>query len=338
MSNSNSDRIYLYDNAKAFLILLVVLGHICEPFVDKVPIYKSIFIFIYTFHMPLFIFISGLLSKPYTTDEHFRLGKFCSLIYCGIALKILVFIFKHFFDGSASFSLLSESGIPWYLFVLAEYELLSYLLRKTKPSLVIIMSIIICCFAGYDNTIGDYLCLSRLIVYSPFYFLGHYLTPVKYKETAHKKWTALIGLISIIILAYICLFHLEEVYKYRKLFTGRNSFSSLKGILDNCQYYTRFFVMLSSAYLGFCFLSIIPKKQLPFISKIGSASLQIYFWHMPILLFIRDINMFEKLTNSFGNSGKLIYLLLSIGITLLCSIPVFKHPASEIMSSQTTTH
>ncbi len=57
------DRIMLWDNLKFILITLVVVGHFSERFASTSDICKSIFLFIYAFHMPLFLFISGMFHK-----------------------------------------------------------------------------------------------------------------------------------------------------------------------------------------------------------------------------------------------------------------------------------
>ena len=48
---------------KFVLIFLVVLGHISEKYTDDYGGFKIIFLIIYVFHMPAFLFVSGLLSK-----------------------------------------------------------------------------------------------------------------------------------------------------------------------------------------------------------------------------------------------------------------------------------
>lgn len=70
-------RIYKWDNAKALLMFLVVLGHFTEPFTEAgYPlIYRSIFMILYTFHMPAFIFISGMFSKSTLQKESFAFAK-----------------------------------------------------------------------------------------------------------------------------------------------------------------------------------------------------------------------------------------------------------------------
>ena len=54
-----------FDNAKAILIILVVIGHIIEPFIEDIYTLKIIYEFIYTFHMPAFILLSGYFFKTY---------------------------------------------------------------------------------------------------------------------------------------------------------------------------------------------------------------------------------------------------------------------------------
>ncbi len=49
--DSSRERIYLYDNLKFFLIFAVVLGHSLGDFLEGNNLFKSVFIFIYAFHM-----------------------------------------------------------------------------------------------------------------------------------------------------------------------------------------------------------------------------------------------------------------------------------------------
>ena len=54
---------YLYfDYLKFFLIFFVVFGHMIEKYIEN-PVMRAIYFFIYSFHMPVFIFISGMFAK-----------------------------------------------------------------------------------------------------------------------------------------------------------------------------------------------------------------------------------------------------------------------------------
>ncbi|MCR5006052.1 MAG: acyltransferase family protein, partial [Clostridiales bacterium] len=86
------NRVAKWDNAKAILIYCVVLGHFVAAYQDKAAVYRSVFFFLYLFHMPGFFLISGLFSKRFANEERLNGRKFVPLlILClvGIFLRFL---------------------------------------------------------------------------------------------------------------------------------------------------------------------------------------------------------------------------------------------------------
>lgn len=65
-----NERIYWYDNLKFFLMVLVVLGHGADYGTSQYASFRFTYLFVYIFHMPLFLFISGLFFK----DLYIRKG------------------------------------------------------------------------------------------------------------------------------------------------------------------------------------------------------------------------------------------------------------------------
>ena len=68
----NKERDYFFDNLKAVLIFLVVLGHFLLPIRGDNPlvVVKRL---IYVFHMPLFVFISGYFAKKIYKNGQYNL-------------------------------------------------------------------------------------------------------------------------------------------------------------------------------------------------------------------------------------------------------------------------
>ena len=60
-----------FDNLKGILIFLVVFGHFILP-VNNTLVVSAIFEFIYLFHMPLFVFITGLFAKSAVRNGRLR--------------------------------------------------------------------------------------------------------------------------------------------------------------------------------------------------------------------------------------------------------------------------
>jgi len=55
------------DNARFVLISLVVVGHLLEQLADQGPMAAALYRWIYLFHMPAFVLISGAVSKSTLT-------------------------------------------------------------------------------------------------------------------------------------------------------------------------------------------------------------------------------------------------------------------------------
>lgn len=81
---ASRERIALWDNVKFVLITLVVIGHVVDFATSKSLLCKSIFLYIYAFHMPLFIFISGLFFRHKNI-----FNKALFFVVVGFLLKIL---------------------------------------------------------------------------------------------------------------------------------------------------------------------------------------------------------------------------------------------------------
>ena len=69
------ERDYLWDNIKALLIFFVVAGHVLEMNPVKCEFALGVDAFIYSFHMPAFVFASGFFSKNISVDGKVRAEK-----------------------------------------------------------------------------------------------------------------------------------------------------------------------------------------------------------------------------------------------------------------------
>ena len=136
-------RIALWDNLKFFLVTCVVVGHFADQFADISLAYDSIFLFIYSFHIPLFIFISGIFYKKGNTTK-----KFIFFVSVGFAYKIIsAFLERVLGTVNVEFSLLSDGGISWFMFALAKRN------RERKQSIhpYFFIDIILFCWIRSNN-------------------------------------------------------------------------------------------------------------------------------------------------------------------------------------------
>lgn len=85
-----------FDNAKFLLIFLVVFGHIIRSYIHDNDALLHIYKFIYTFHMPAFILISGYFAKGFNRPGYVKKspGADCSLFDFPGNLYAVLFLYR----------------------------------------------------------------------------------------------------------------------------------------------------------------------------------------------------------------------------------------------------
>lgn len=294
-------------------MVLVVLGHGADYGTSQYASFRFTYLFVYIFHMPLFLFISGLFFK----DLYIR-KKIMYYIAIGFAMKILI-CFLHILLGydKLSFNLLGDSEIPWFMFVLAIFTGVTHVTRFINKKFLLLFSVLLACFVGYDKNIGDFLYLSRGIIFYPFYLLGTMISKediLNFYKT-HDRLKIIYGLIVLTI--SICLFwyFVDQLYFLRPLFTARNSFYHIKVAL-RWAWALRLFYYFLVVIISLAFMSLISVKQLPYISKWGSRTLSVFFWHNCVLQLLHYYGFFTLLYENKVGRGSLIFLAILITIVL----------------------
>ena len=317
------------DNVKAFLILSVVIGHFADQIIKGSNLSKSIFLFIYAFHMPLFIFLNGYLGKNIIQSKERVIKRISYFFLLYLLLKLLIFLTKCIFHKNPSFSFLVEGGIPWYLFATSVFYGLTYLLRNVEIKFLIISSFLLGIISGYDTKIGDFLCISRVLVFYPFFLIGYALPSYSTKIPSLNRWSIFSCVFLILTFIFTALF-IERLYFFRSLFTGRHSFS----FLDNHFYLGGLYRVVSyviSFVIGFNFMLSVPTRKLPYLTNLGRRTLSIYFWHRPIIYILVFLEFHQILEEWAGwRIGKALWISLSILLTLFLSLGAFQRPLDWI--------
>ena len=202
------DRVALWDNTKFFLIILVVIGHATIWQTESSHIFSSCLLYIYSFHMPLFIFISGMFFSNRNIAQ--KVVSYLA-IYC--TYKILLFVVYSFLGRTRSLQLFVEAEAPWFVFTLAVFTLITYCIRNLNLKYVFVVFTILALLAGYDRTLTDKFVLARCIRFYPFYLLGVIISREKIEKQAQNKYCKLAGLIVLIIAALCFWFFKDELYE-----------------------------------------------------------------------------------------------------------------------------
>ena len=299
------NRIALWDNLKFFLVTCVVIGHFVDQFTDLSNVYDSIFLFIYSFHIPLFIFIAGIFYKNKDIT-----AKAIFFISVGFAYKIVSAIVERILGTvKVEFFLLWDGGLSWFMFSLAAYMVILKIIEKQNKEYILVFSIILACFVGYDSGIGDFLYLSRIIIFFPFFLSGVLLQNfdiVSFKDK-NSKYKLLAGFIVLIWLG-LCVYELDIVYRLRYLFTGRNPF--FPQIMSYAPL-ARLASYIISFSIGFSFIMLMSNKRLGSITDMGKNSINVYFWHMHIYYALNKLFGISNIFH-YGVKGKIAFLVIAV--------------------------
>lgn len=109
-------RLLYLDNLKGFLILLVVLGH-CIQTTNADYDHDIVFRYIYAFHMPLFMFVSGWVSYKAVMEWKMVKRRFVQLIVPFAAWAVLGACIHNDWAGLYSVLLHPDNGL-WFLWAL----------------------------------------------------------------------------------------------------------------------------------------------------------------------------------------------------------------------------
>lgn len=329
MKNNVKLRNPYWDNIKFLLIIFVVIGHFLDYLTGSNRLAQAIYVFLYSFHMPMFLFVSGLFLK-YDDKHRLRIDRVVYYILIGYAMKFGLFLVDLIAGGDPEWSWLTTSNAPWYMFVTAGYLILVYLIRKANPKIILPITILISLAAGYFDFIGDFLCLSKFLVFFPFFYAGYCLTSQKAEKFLDNKALKGAGITVIVAFAVFCFAFTDYAYMLRPVFASRYSYAAMEfphiGILLRIIQY--FIAMFS--IVAIC--AVVPKKNIRFISSSGSRTLPIYFIHYFVARLFSAVDLQTFLVDKFSFAGIFMLLVIAIAVSCVLAIPVFNLPFKFIQN------
>lgn len=330
------DRIYLYDNAKCLAIVLVVIGHTIDIITSVSAdnfFSNGLFTAIYGVHMPLFIFISGLFTKPMQAEEKFPSYKVLSFLLIAIVLRIVSAIERIFFWGRPVYTILNMHGsFTWFLDALAAFLVITWIFRRFNKWAILGIAFAVGCMAGYDGNLRDRFSLLRIAVFLPLFLLGYCLEPVTLMRFLRRWWIRLIGGALLIVYLVFCFTNLDFILNFRKLFSGHNSYTIFGpaylygGLLRLLAYAISILAVLAV-------LALLPNRSLGVVTSTGKKTLQIYFWHRLMLYPLESFAVYQIFEENLGIVwAHILYILIGFAIAAFCALPFFAFPTKQLLS------
>ena len=166
------------DSLKGLLIILVILGHVITTLDNVNPLNHAVMGGIYVFHMPLFILISGYLTRrPDAQSPRDMWRSVVNILFTLGVFQLLGSIRIHLYGGD--FVVAMERfplGVLWYLLSLAYWKVILYYTPKSllrRPLLYLSLALVISVLCGLTR-LGGFLSLQRTLNFYIFFLLGYY--------------------------------------------------------------------------------------------------------------------------------------------------------------------
>lgn len=318
----NRKRNFFLDNAKFFLILLVVFGHLLQPITKYNRWIYELYLLIYSFHMPAFIYISGYFSKSFLEKDQPIKDSFYKLIIPYIVFQwgYSLYYWLIGIEDSLSVGLLIPNWSLWFLVSLFFWRISLFLFSGIKPRIGIGLSVLGSLFIGYIPFVGRELTLQRTFVFLPFFVMGYYTREDSIYLFEKSQWRRLLAVILPIM--FLIIHHIPGLNKY--VFFGSRPYEDFLDIVE-LGALVRLFGLILGTIGTIGFLSLIPTNKQIF-TQWGQNTLVIYLYHG---FFVRGLRSMElPIYNLFNYSYSLTLFILLVGsfimTMVLASEPIVK--------------
>ncbi|WP_046226328.1 acyltransferase family protein [Paenibacillus dauci] len=300
-----------FDNVKFLLILLVVIGHLVEPLYDD-PLLRPLYLFIYSFHIPMFVLVSGYFAKNIGTGDY--LNKVISrLVIPYLAFETLYSLFDYWiYDrNELVFSYFTPYWLMWFFFSMILWKVAMPYIIRIRYALPIAIAVAL--LAGYANDAQYYASVSRTIVFFPFFLIGYYLD----KSMISRLHTRVMRIVSAVALgvSFAMIVFYSQLYR-KEWFYGSFSYESLGHNEWSAGIY-RIGVYALAIVVGGAVLSLVPRRNLPVVSGMGMNTLYTYLLHGFIVMALTAGGLYDILDSA---ASKWLLIPMGIAITVILSL------------------
>lgn len=304
MDKLKTKRNPFWDSLKVFLIFMVVYGHMIETCVDNSLFNQATYNFIYLFHMPLFVFITGRFS--HIKDRRKNITRMLTIFETYIVFQFIRCSKSLFFDGHLSIfpDILIPKGILWYLACLLLWRLIVLTARDYIERYKLFFLLL---FFATGIGIGFILVpdgtVIRFFTLGFFFFMGYYIKDSWMDSLFHKipSWTAF----TLIISLWLFIFFVVNTDIRSVIYYG--SYYDNPPISPYLYLWARLFLYIFAIITSFLLMRIVYAK--PLFSSYGNCTLSIFMFHIFIVMALRPL-----LANGFIPNNEILLFIISLVI------------------------
>lgn len=327
----NKERIAKWDNIKFFMMVSVVIGHTVYNYMGSSDLAKSIYLFIYTYHMPVFVFVAGLFAKHAIEKKKYeRILEFL-IIYC--LMKFLDSVGEYILYGRSDFHLFWEDGPGWFALAMAVFLFVTMLIQRFDQRYIMGLALLIGCISGLDNHLGDHFASMRICVFYPVFLLGYYLDLKHLSLSSFSKKmryaVAAIGVLFLNIELLLITSNLDSLYPFIKLLKGKYNYEEmgygLNGVMYRLLCYVFWIIMISVIIL-------VNLEMESWITWLGTRTMSIFIWHnIVITVLFKILGLKGIIKTNMPHYYIIVSICLAVIIAIITAyLPGIRVPAMAV--------
>ncbi|GII91008.1 acyltransferase family protein [Sinosporangium siamense] len=299
------------DNVKFILIALVVAGHALVPTLDAHS-GKSAYIFIFAFHMPLFVMISGYLSRNFW-NSNAKTNKLVDTFLIPYVIVEVGYALLRFATGQKwSLTIMDPAWLNWYLLALLLWRLSTPVWKRMRHPFLV--SVVIYMLAGFSAISGDF-SMDRFFGLLPFFVLGLMLQP-KHFELLNRGWVKILAGVTLVGGAGVAILvapHMSVKPMYFKYGFEDLGLTWLLGMG------LRAAMLIASMALSFAVLALSPRGE-TWYTDLGTRTLYAYLLHGVPVMIGKETGLLD-LPWLHGPLGVVAITTCSLLLTIILCLP-----------------
>ncbi|CAN5681404.1 acyltransferase family protein [soil metagenome] len=299
------------DNAKFILVTLVVVGHFWTLLPASV-LQSQAYDFLYAWHMPAFVLVTGYLSRRFTWSGSKLWGSVRTLLVPYLIFEAALVLFRVYVGGEVLGDVFVDPTWPiWYLVALLLWRLVTPAFTALPAVVAVAAAVALCLVAGFwGSDATHFLDLARVLGFLPFFVLG--LTLTEERLALLRRPTARVAGVVVLGATFFLVRFIDSWASTGWLYY--RSYDAL-GVSGTHAMVVRASVLLVGLLCALGFLALVPRST-RWYSHMGAATLVVYLFHGFVIRSIEYAGFSDWAAPRPVTAG-VVAVLGAVGLSLL---------------------